>query len=190
MNITNADFYVGGQYKYQQKVWKWVNKSNITMDDEFWVDRSPCEYSNDNGTHCLAIFANVAKFRGKPCENSHSYICQRLNKSMLSNHLLNHHGIGNTLEPIATYYGQYNLYYIIGAILLVLGLLALTLIIYVCRKRKQSQAKIKESKYIADPSVNQPTRHDSENSLYGQACSTGSNLSARHDSENSLYGQT
>ena len=76
--------------------------------------------------------------------------------------------------------------YIIGILIVILVLLVVALGIYLYKKKNTHHV----SKTSSDHFSGRPTRHDSENSLYGQSFPMKSHLSGRHDSENSLYGQT
>ncbi|CAL4183567.1 unnamed protein product, partial [Meganyctiphanes norvegica] len=188
MSTTFVEYFVGGYYKYQQGLWKWINDKNIKIHGNFWATDSSRNYSNPGETHCLTVFPSEDKFRDRSCEVWKRYICQKNTTQSF-----NHHDLGNTLAPTEQVENQAplgSLYYAVGAILLILVILAIALGIYIHRKRKQSKANVNDSKAITDESrQQQPMRHDSENSLYGQAMPVEENRPRRHDSENSLYGQ-
>ncbi|CAL4233726.1 unnamed protein product [Meganyctiphanes norvegica] len=170
-NNTYADYFVGGRYDYHQEMWKWLNGTNITIESNFWTKNNPREYSKVNETHCLAVFPSNGKLFDRICEHKKSYICQTTPELEDEAHLN-------------------QLYIAVGAILLIIVLLAVALSIYIYKKRIQSKSNVLVPKVIAEPSgQRQPARHVSENSLYEQANPTGENISRIHDSENGLYEQ-
>ncbi|CAL4067018.1 unnamed protein product, partial [Meganyctiphanes norvegica] len=157
----NGDFFVGGR-KDTHGIWKGTNGNPL---HQYWINGKPLD-----GEHidCLGIRLHVQKYFNQKCSIiTNKYICQKSTENF----------------DITIYVVCFIIFFIV--------LLAVVIGIYTYKKRKQSQSKVLDSTTITNPSFgSQPTRHDSENSLYGQTLPTEVKLSGRHDSENSLYGQS
>ncbi|CAL4166300.1 unnamed protein product, partial [Meganyctiphanes norvegica] len=160
MTTLKQFYFVGGRKDLQGGHWKWEGGNQTISDVNFAT----------MGGNCLCIWPSVDKFHSKKCSHFTKYLCQR---------------------PSENYYATTDFTYIIVVICIIIMLLIAAISIYIYRKRNQLQNKELDSKVTTGPSeMRLPTRHDSENSLYGQTLSKEGNLSGRHDSENSLYEQS
>ncbi|CAL4140688.1 unnamed protein product, partial [Meganyctiphanes norvegica] len=155
--------FVGGR-KDPRGLWKWINGNHVPL-NPYWMSNQP---HNGDNMDCLGIRFEVTKLTNQRCSVlKEKYICQKLTESF-----------------------DYTIY-VVCFIVLFLLFLAFTISIYIYRRRKQSQSILIDSTATTNPSFErQPTRHESENSLYGQSVPMGEiRISGRHDSENSIYGK-
>ncbi|CAL4248583.1 unnamed protein product [Meganyctiphanes norvegica] len=171
MTYTFQYYFVDGR---KDSHWHW----RMENEDKTLLNVSVISTSGN----CLGILPGRDQFYRHGCSDwDTKYICQK----PMGNYEANANG-----KKYAAICNDHSTLYIFGTICLILMLLVAILSLYIHRKRKLLQNKVLDSAATTDPLCIKPTRHDSENSLYGQTLPKGGNLPQRHDSENSLYGQS